>query len=166
MPKLAPEFDRIAAKVRKISKIFINSPVRNDAFLQPEIFKFFGKEKSLLLDCRMRWNSHAKLLKRCYELRKEVRTAMILFPRAFNLTDDYLESIKELCAAIEPIEMAVQYLCKKSTDLFLAGKVIELTVKKLCERTSEIGSKICEKFVQRKFFGSFFITLRTNVCGS
>ena len=40
MTKVAPEFDKIVAKVKKILKISRNSPVRNDDILQPEILVF------------------------------------------------------------------------------------------------------------------------------
>ena len=54
---IIPEIKEIIKKVRKIIKIFRKSPIKNDDNLQPQVQQSFGKEKSLFLDCKTRWNS-------------------------------------------------------------------------------------------------------------
>ena len=110
VPKLVPELGKVVSKVRKIVKLFRKSPVRNDDNLQPQIKLSFGKEKALFLDCKTRWNSLLQMLKRFYELRKEVKIAMVQLDQHFDISNEELVRIKELCDALAPIEMAVEYL--------------------------------------------------------
>jgi len=68
------------------------------------------------------------MLKRFYELRKEVKIAMVQLEQHFDISDEELVRIRELCDALAPIEMAVEYLCKDA-DLLLAEKVTEFAAK-------------------------------------
>ena len=74
---IIPEIKEIIKKVRKIVKIFRKFPVRYDDNLQPQVQQSFGKEKSLFLDCKIRWNSLLNMLQRFYEMRQEVKVAML-----------------------------------------------------------------------------------------
>ena len=73
---IIPEIKEITKKVRKIVKIFRKS-VKNDDSVQPQVQQCFGKEKSLFLDCKSRWNSMLNMLRRFYKIRKEVKVAML-----------------------------------------------------------------------------------------
>ena len=128
-PKLVPELGKAVSKVRKIVKLFHKSPVRNDGSLQPQIKLSFGKEKVLFLDCKTRWNSLLQMLKRFYELRKEVKIAVVQLEKLFDISDEELVRIKELRYAPAPIEMVVECRCKEDADLLLAEKVTEFTAK-------------------------------------
>ena len=106
VPRLVPELGKVVSKVRKIVKLFRKSPVCNDDNLQPQIKLSFAKEKPLFLDCKTRWNSLLQMLKRLYELRKEVKIAMVQLDQHFDISDDELVRIKELCDALAPIEIS------------------------------------------------------------
>ena len=67
---LASNLHNVVQKVRKIVKLFRQSPVKNDDHLQPYILKNLGRGKMFLLDCKMRWNSLLTMLERFYKLRK------------------------------------------------------------------------------------------------
>jgi len=60
--ELSGEYQDIVQKVRAIVKFFKRSATRNDALLQPYVKAEFGKEISLVLDCRTRWNSLFELI--------------------------------------------------------------------------------------------------------
>ena len=47
------------------------------------------------------------MVKRFYELRKEVKIAMVQLEQHFDISDEELVRIKELCDALSPIGMAV-----------------------------------------------------------
>ena len=152
VPKLVPELGKVVSKVRKIVKLFRKSPVRNDDNLQPQIKLSFGKEKALFLDCKTRWNSLLQMPKRLYELRKEVRIAMVQLDQHFDISDEELVRIKELCDALAPIEMAVEYLCREDADLLLAEKVTEFTTKnyKILKHQLAWNWLKCSKHVSEK----------------
>ena len=62
------------------------------------------------------------MLGRFYELRKEVKVAMLQIDKDFNISHEELDKIKEICDTLAPLEMAVQYLCKENTGLILQKK--------------------------------------------
>lgn len=126
-------FGEIVSKVRRTIKIFRKSPVNNDDALQPYVVEAYGEEKVLFLDCRTRWNSTLKMLKRFYELKKEVQMAMIKLDKPFEISQDEFSIIKDVCNSLEPIEIAVNYLCQKDADLILSEKIVFFTLKKLAE---------------------------------
>ena len=130
-------------------KFFRKSPVRNDDNLQPQIELSFGKEKALFLDCKTLWNSLLQMLKLLYELRKEVKIAMVQLEQRFDISDEELVRIKELCDALAPIEMAVEYLCKGDAELLLAEKVTEFTKKKLRDLETSISLALVKVFQAR-----------------
>ena len=128
-PKLVPEYGKVVSKELRNVRLFRKPPFHNDDNLQPQIKLSFGKEKALFLDCRSCWNSLLQMLKPFYELHKEVMIAMVQLEQLFDISDEELVRIKELCDALAPIEMAVEYLCKDDADLLLAEKVTEFTAK-------------------------------------
>ena len=64
-------------------KLLTISAMRNDDDLQPQTIATFGKEKAIFLDCKTQWNSLLKMLHRFYELRKEIKVAMMQLEQEF-----------------------------------------------------------------------------------
>ena len=85
------------------------------------------------------------MLRRFYELRKEIYVAMIQLEQEFKFSNEELEKIKELCEAFAPIEMAVEYLCAENADLLLVEKGIMFTQKMLKEQDAEMSKILLEK---------------------
>ena len=146
---ILPELKVLITKVRKIVKLFRKSPVKNDDILQPQVIHSFGKEKQLHFDTRTRWNSILKMLQRSYEMRKEIKMAMLELDQEFNLDDEDLTKIKELCETLTPLEMAVNYHCHESTDLILAENVVAFTFKKMSETKTLIENALAQSFEKR-----------------
>jgi hypothetical protein len=132
MPPLAAKYTNIIAKVRKLVRMFKKSPVQNDDALQPFVIEKFGKELKLLLDSRTRWSSLVNMLERFYVLKTEIKMAMIKMDKEkeFTLSDDELEVIGDLISALKPLQVAVEALCQRDSDLLYAEKVFEFTRKK------------------------------------
>ena len=84
---LASTLQDVVQKVQKNVKLFWQSPVKNDDHLQPNILENFGREKMLLLDCKTRWNSLLTMLERFYELKKEIKKALVQLDVPFDLYD-------------------------------------------------------------------------------
>jgi len=66
--EMSPEYHNVVNKVRKIVKLFKCSPTKNDDILQPYVKRELGREVSLTLDCRTRWDSMVDMLSRFLQL--------------------------------------------------------------------------------------------------
>ncbi|GBP29860.1 hypothetical protein EVAR_20189_1 [Eumeta japonica] len=64
-------------KVRKVVIYFKRSPLKNETVLQKYVKIEHGKELSLLLDCKTRWNSLLTMLERFYLLKSCIQKALI-----------------------------------------------------------------------------------------
>ena len=82
-------------------------------------------------------------------MKKEVKVAMLQLDKDFNISSEELDRIKEICATLAPLEMAVQYLCKENTDIILSEKVIVFAIKKLSELKTPFGNALLESFKKR-----------------
>ena len=82
------------------------------------------------------------MLRRFYELRKEIKVAMVELEQEFEFSDDELKKIN----AFSPMEMTVQYLCKDKADLLLTENVVMFTLKKLRHLDTKISKALQEKF--------------------
>lgn len=145
-PVLSPNLQNVVKKVRKTVKIFRRSPVKNDDNLQPFVLETFGKEKMLLLDCKTRWNSLLTMLERFYELRKEIKLALLQLDIQFDLSDAELKGINDMCEALAPFKAAVDALSGEEADLLLSEKIIAFIFKKLEELNSEISNDLKKSF--------------------
>ena len=142
---LASNLQDVVQKVRKIVKLFRRSPVKNNDHLQPYILENLGREKMLLLDCKTRWNSLLAMLERFYELKKEIKMAMVQLDVTFDLSEKEVKEINEMCEALAPFKAAVDALASKDADMLLSEKIIAFVLKKLGELKSNISKNINKK---------------------
>ncbi|GBP21651.1 hypothetical protein EVAR_16197_1 [Eumeta japonica] len=79
IPKLTQDenIKELIEKVRKVVIYFKRSPLKNETVLQKYVKIEHGKELSLLLDCKTRWNSLLTMLERFYLLKSCIQKALI-----------------------------------------------------------------------------------------
>ena len=147
--ELKSQYKDVIAKVRKAGKLFKKSPVKNDDNLQQFVFEERGKEMSLLLDVPTRWNSMHTMLKRFYELRKSVEHAMVDLNENFDFTTNDIATIKDIIDALNPIDLAVQKLCRRDATLVNAERVLEICLEALNKLNSDVASQLYEAFIER-----------------
>lgn len=148
-PSLSPNLQNLIKKVRETVKIFRRSPVKNDDNLQPFVVEAFGKERMLLLDCKTRWNSLLSMLERFYELRKQIKMALLQLDIQFDLSDAELKAIKDMCEALAPFKAGIDALSGEGADLLLSEKIIAFILKKLEQLNSEISKDLNKSFRSR-----------------
>ena len=103
----------------------------------------------LVLDVRTRWNSLLHMLRKFYDLRKEVKLALIENNYEFDFSSEELEKIKEICDALSPIEWAVMQLSRENSDLLQAESIIGFTVSKLRALGTELSEILLQSFLAR-----------------
>ena len=73
------------------------------------------------------------MLERFYELRKEIKMALVQLDVQFDLSDEELKGINEMCEALAPFKVAVEALSGEEAGLLLSKKIIAFIFKKLAE---------------------------------
>lgn len=114
-----------------MSFFFKNSPVRN-AILQKHVVEKYGKELSLLLDRRTRWNSAETMVERILQLYDPIKSALIdldLIEKFFTQNEFLL--LQELLATLRPVRMAVEKLSSREANLLTSEGVLQFVFDEL-----------------------------------
>ena len=142
------EYFDLIELIRKMVRKFRKSPVKNDMFLQPEVQKELGKELKLILDCKTRWGSMYSMLKRFLQVNKQLKHAMIMMEESYDITDEDIGTLEELCNALEPINELSLVLGRMDTTILDSEAMIGLTIELLDQQGTEISSRLKEALVR------------------
>ena len=69
-PQITEQYSEVIAKVRRICRMFLNSPLKNDK-------NEFNEELKLILDCKVRWNSLLAMIERFLKLKNCISKALL-----------------------------------------------------------------------------------------
>lgn len=118
MIELQPDIHAALVKVRKIVRIFKNSPVKN-SFPQEHVRKEHGKDLKMLLDVKTRWNSTETMLQRFMFLYESSCKPALLELNHDNdlLNAAELQLLRDLLQCLQPIKLAITELSKRDCDL-------------------------------------------------
>lgn len=129
-------------KVRKTIKKFKRSPTKNDEYLQKYVKAEFGKELSLQLDSKTRWNSLLSMLERFYHLRHCIQKALIDISSNISFQESEFQLISSTINALTPIKLAVEALCRKEANLLSANATFKFMLTSLKAQNSEICKEL------------------------
>lgn len=135
-------------KVRKIVKMFKNSPKKNE-ILQGYVKAEFKNEIGLLLDVKTRWSSLVKMLRRFYDLRNCIKKALIDIDPKTSIDESEVEQISDIVCSLEPIQAAVEALCRRDANLITADATLIFTLKTLREQNTQISMALFQALSQR-----------------
>ncbi|XP_065665757.1 uncharacterized protein LOC136087194 [Hydra vulgaris] len=129
IPKVKVHLQSVITKVRKIVKLFRKSPVKNDV-LQEEIKKEHGKEVSLILDSRTRWNSLLSMIQQFLKVKHSIRKVLKDISPHLICSDDEEDTLSDIVAALEPVKLAAA-LCRQNATLLTAEGIFKFLVNRL-----------------------------------
>jgi hypothetical protein len=150
------DIHKMLLNVRKIVRLFKNSPVRN-SILQKHVVEEFGKELSLLLDCKTRWNSTETMIERFLRIYESIKAALIdlnLNHQILNETE--LEMLKELMATLRPVRMAVEKLSSRDANLITSEGILQFVLEELKSNNfngninKEVYNALTQRISQRR----------------
>lgn len=125
--------------------MFKRSPTSNDNTLQKYVKAEFGKELSLLLDCKTRWSSLWTMLERFQQLRDCVFKSLIDMKNPLTFSADECKQIDQLVSALEPIKATVEALCRRDANLLTAETALKFLMETLLEQ--EESSALAKQLV-------------------
>lgn len=117
--------------------------------LQKIIKKKEGKEQSLLLDVKTRWNSVLPMIRRYLEIKSHLKAALELFNDGQLFQSRYDDTLAELSAVLQPIEEAVVTLSKHSSNIMIAEVAIKFIYQKLNSINSSLAKDLAETVLTR-----------------
>ena len=134
-PVITPNIEALLKKVRFLVNIFRRSPTKNE-ILQIHIKQEHAKELQLIRDCKTRWNSILAMVERFLYLRKCITKALVDLSIRLNISDEEFMLLEDLKAALEPIKLAVEALCRQDATILTADGIFRFLLAELkCRNT-------------------------------
>jgi len=147
--KLISNYNDLINKVRKVVKVFKKSPTKNDAYLQKYVQQELGKNLSLILDCRTRWNSLLNMLERFYSLRMCISKALIDVASEIQISEEEWNNINNLNLSLQPLKLGVEVLCRRDSTLVTADTTFRFILEKLDKQQGLLCAELATALRQR-----------------
>jgi hypothetical protein len=149
--ELSETYNKVVIKVRRIVQLFRKSPTKNDDILQVYVKQEHGKELTLILDVRTRWNSLHAMLGRFLQLRNSIHKALINLKLSseFKFTDFEFEIVAEMVAVLEPVALVVEVLSRRDINLVSAEAALTFCVMELGKQPSELAKTMAMSLTSR-----------------
>lgn len=151
IPELTQDenINELIEKVRKVVVYFKRSPLKNETVLQKYVKIEHGKELSLLLDCKTRWNSLLTMLERFYLLKTCIQKALIDLNHPIRLEDVEFELVNKIVDVLTPIKLTVEAICRRDANLCTADAALKFLIKQLSSKNSALAKKMKTCLVDR-----------------
>lgn len=138
----------LITKIRKVVKLFRKSPTKN-AVLQKHVREEFGKELSLILDSKTRWNSLLSMLERFSMIKDSVRKSIIDLKIEITFAGNELALLSDILLALQPIKLAIETLCSEKANLYTADVTLKFMLDELANQNTIISHDLKDALIHR-----------------
>ncbi|CAG4946918.1 unnamed protein product [Parnassius apollo] len=149
---LTVEYAEVVKKVRKVVKLFKNSPTKND-LLETYMTKDMGKNIALLLDCQTRWSSLCEMITIFNKIRSCVPKTLIDLGLGANhdyvFTEQEYDVLMDLERILQPVKLAVEVLCRRESNLITAETTLRFIISKLININKPLARKLVDSLRKR-----------------
>lgn len=119
----------LISKVWKTVSTFNYSPCKND-----EIFSYFRpesqKEKSLILDCKTRWNSLVEMVERFVEMQETIQKSVPhLKDDKITFSESEFDKLRSILKCLKPVQIAATSICSRDSTLLTADCAFSFCLK-------------------------------------
>lgn len=143
------DYSPLIQKTRKIVRLFRKSPTKNDEILQKYVKQEMGKELSLILDSKTRWNSLYFMIERFYLLRNPIMKSLIDLKSDILITLDDFSKLKSIIDALGPLKVTIEALCCRNTNLLIADATLKFAHSKLIAQTNNLSQSLAASLEKR-----------------
>ena len=139
----------IVGKVRRVSKLFKRSPLK-DEILQNYVKEKHSNGLQLILDCKTRWSSLLNMLERIGEIQIPVQKALLDLNSDIKISDEEFGQISRIVHSLGPIKIAVEALCRRDANLITGEATLKFILDEMQNYPpSEYNDRIIEAIIQR-----------------
>ncbi|GBN96568.1 hypothetical protein AVEN_85187-1 [Araneus ventricosus] len=142
--EVIPRYKDLLQKVRKVVLLFKRSPTIYDMYLKKYVKEDTGKELSLILDCRTRWNCLLAMIERFHKLKVCIDKALIDIGTDTTFSDLEWLKIKDLIESLQPFKLAVEALCRRNSTLLTAETTVKFILEKLVTQDTMLSAELSE----------------------
>lgn len=139
----------VIKKIRKVVVHFKRSSTKNDTVLQKYVREEKGKELSLILDVRTRWNSMLDMIERFVALKSCIQKALIDVKFQIKLEERDFNVLEEIVGVLTPIKLTVEALCRRHSNLCTADAALKFLLGQLFEMKTNLSEKMMLSLITR-----------------
>ena len=147
-PAFITEIEDVVKKVRRVVKIFRKSSVKNEV-LQKYVVLEHEKELSLVLDCKTRWSSMFHMIERFILLKRCISKALLDLSIEHDISQAEFLFLDEIKAALEPVKLAVEAMCRQDATLLTAEGIFRFLFKEMKQRRSTFAKSLLSSVKDR-----------------
>ena len=103
----------------------------------------------LILDSKTRWNSLVDMIKRFVRLKKSIKISLIELSSDIHFSDEEFNELEDLIAALEPVKIGTEALCRRDATLISADEVTKFIYQQLNMQTSSFSKELLASFIKR-----------------
>lgn len=128
---------------------FFRKSLKKMSELQSIILRHEGKNLSLLLDMKIRWNSILPMIKRYLRIKNHIREIFEEYDQIEKYSTISDEALKDIVETLEPLEEAIIILSKCDTNIIVAEGAMSYVFEKLKENNTSLSRKIYSRLHHR-----------------
>ncbi|GBM88966.1 hypothetical protein AVEN_269064-1 [Araneus ventricosus] len=147
--EVIPRCNDLLQKVRKVVKLFKRSPTKYDMYVQKYVKEDTGKELSLILDCRTRWNNLLAMIERFHKLKVCIDKSSIDIGSDTTFSELEWSKIKDPIESLQPFKLAVEALCRRDSTLLTAETTLKFILEKLVTQDTMLSAELSEALRER-----------------
>ena len=138
--QLRPTIEETITAIRKIVKVFKNTPVKNH-ILQKYVEEEENKQLKLILDCKTRWNTMKAMIRRFIRAKNPIKKALAEMNLDYMWNDEYIKIAESLLVTLEPIRITIENLSLEDSTLLSAEGALKFLFKNLEKVNSELSKE-------------------------
>ena len=147
-PQITEQYSEVIAKVRRICRMFRNSPLKNYR-LQDFVKDEFNEELKLILDCKVRLNSHLVMIERFLKLKNCIYKALRVIASTDNVFEEEWAMLNNLVEVLRPLEIVLKLASSKDITLLKADMLMKVCLNKLSNKDNPLAVSMKEYLIDR-----------------
>ena len=147
-PQITEQYSEVISKVRRICRMFRNSPLKNDR-LQDFVKNEFNEELKLILDCKVHWNSHLAMIERFLKIKNCISKALRVITSTENVFEEEWAMLNNLVEVLRPLEIVLKLASSEDATLLKADMLMKVFLNKLSNKDNPLAVSMKECLIDR-----------------